>query len=56
RVCVGRNLVAMEMPIFIASLFRRYEFVLDADARLDMVEGFTRDVFECKIGIKRRDV
>ncbi|KAI0309649.1 cytochrome P450 monooxygenase pc-bph, partial [Amylostereum chailletii] len=29
RVCVGRNLVAMEMPIFIASLFRRYEFVLD---------------------------
>ncbi|KAI0309650.1 cytochrome P450 [Amylostereum chailletii] len=55
RACVGRNLVTMEMPIFIASLFRRYEFVLEKpDAKLNLVEGVNREVVECSIGIKRR--
>ncbi len=29
RFCVGRNLVVMELQIIIASLLRRYSFVLE---------------------------
>jgi benzoate 4-monooxygenase len=29
RACVGRNLATLEMTIIIASIFHRYEFVLD---------------------------
>jgi len=29
RACVGRNLAMMEMRIVVASLFRRYSFVLE---------------------------
>ncbi|KAI0315173.1 cytochrome P450 [Amylostereum chailletii] len=55
RACVGRNLVTMEMPVFVASLFRRYGFALEnPDAKLDIVEGFGREVAECYVGMRRR--
>jgi benzoate 4-monooxygenase len=29
RACVGKNLANMELQIFIATIFRRYSFVLE---------------------------
>ncbi|KAI0314105.1 cytochrome P450 [Amylostereum chailletii] len=57
RACVGKNLVMAEMPIIVASLFRRYELVLEnPDVQPVIVEGFARELESCKIGIKRRSV
>ncbi|PFH49587.1 hypothetical protein AMATHDRAFT_147425 [Amanita thiersii Skay4041] len=57
RACVGRNLAFMELQIIIASLLRRYHFVLeDANQPFDTREGFLRKPVMCRVGIKRRDV
>ncbi|KAI0765297.1 cytochrome P450 monooxygenase pc-bph [Fomes fomentarius] len=55
RSCVGRNLASLELLVIVASIFRRYEFVLeDPNAELDTREGFLRKPSECKVGMKRR--
>jgi len=55
RSCVGRNLASMELLIIVASIFRRYEFVLeDPEKHFDTVEGFLRKPVECKVGMRRR--
>jgi len=57
RACVGKNLATMELQIFIASIFRRYTFVLEEpDKKFETMEGFLRKPLECKVGMKRRDI
>ncbi|KXN92561.1 Benzoate 4-monooxygenase [Leucoagaricus sp. SymC.cos] len=56
RGCVGRNLASLELLIIIASIMRRFDFVLeDPDHILQTREGFLRKPLECRVGIKRRD-
>lgn len=31
RACVGKNLATLELFVIIATVFRRYEFVLESD-------------------------
>ncbi|KAI0826257.1 cytochrome P450 [Irpex lacteus] len=55
RSCVGRNLANMELLIIVASILRRFEFVLEnPDKPFDTAEGFLRKPVECIVGIKRR--
>ncbi|KAH0826593.1 cytochrome P450 [Lanmaoa asiatica] len=57
RACVGRNLASMELLIIIASILRRYHFVLaEPDKPFATREGFLRKPMECRVGIKRRQV
>ncbi|KAG6889134.1 hypothetical protein C0995_003494 [Termitomyces sp. Mi166 len=57
RACVGRNLAFLELQMIVASLLRRYEFVLEREGQvLRTSEGFLRKPLECVLGIKRRDV
>jgi len=56
RACVGKNLANMELQIFIATIFRRYTFVLEDPAKpFDTVEGFLRKPLACRVGMKRRE-
>ncbi|KAI9062240.1 cytochrome P450 monooxygenase pc-bph [Trametes sanguinea] len=57
RSCVGRNLANLELLVIVASIFRRYHFVLEnPDAPLETREGFLRKPLECIVGMKRRNV
>jgi len=57
RACVGRNLASMELLIIIATIFHRYEFVLEQpDKKFETREGFLRKPVECRVGMRRRDV
>ncbi|KAG6849324.1 hypothetical protein H0H93_009416 [Arthromyces matolae] len=57
RACVGRNLAMLELMIIMASLARRYEFVLEKEGQvLQTSEGFLRKPIGCMVGIKRRDL
>ncbi|KAI0336705.1 cytochrome P450 monooxygenase pc-bph [Cubamyces sp. BRFM 1775] len=57
RSCVGRNLANLELLVIIASIFRRYHFVLqDPDAPLETMEGFLRKPLKCVVGMRRRDI
>ncbi|EJC99221.1 cytochrome P450 monooxygenase pc-bph [Fomitiporia mediterranea MF3/22] len=57
RACVGRNLASMELLIIIASIFRRYEFVLEKpDEQFDTREGFLRKPLRCRVGMRRREL
>ncbi|KAJ7216047.1 cytochrome P450 [Mycena pura] len=57
RACIGRNLALLEIVIIVATLFRRYNFVLaEPDKPIETREGFLRKPVHCNVGIKRRDV
>ncbi|OBZ77504.1 Benzoate 4-monooxygenase [Grifola frondosa] len=57
RSCVGRNLASLELLVIVASIFRRYHFVLeDPNADLETREGFLRKPLECRVGMMRRNV
>jgi len=57
RACVGKNLANLELQIFMATIFRRYTFMLEnPEKRFDTVEGFLRKPTSCRVGMKRRDV
>jgi benzoate 4-monooxygenase len=57
RACVGRNLAHMELLIIIATVARRYHFVLQDESKgLETREGFLRKPLACKVGLKRREV
>jgi len=57
RVCVGRNLAELELLLIVATLVRRYHFVLaEPEKPLATHEGFLRKPVRCDVGIKRRDV
>ncbi|KAJ7065052.1 cytochrome P450 monooxygenase [Mycena amicta] len=56
RACVGRNLATLELQIIVASILRRFHFVLeDPEKALETREGFLRKPLRCHVGIKRRD-
>lgn len=55
RSCVGRNLASMELLIIIASILRRYHFVLEEpEHKLETKEGFLRKPVACRVGLRRR--
>jgi len=57
RACVGRNLAFLELQIIVASILRRFHFVLEnPEQPLETREGFLRKPLGCRVGIKRRDV
>ncbi|KAJ7898594.1 cytochrome P450 monooxygenase [Mycena olivaceomarginata] len=57
RACVGRNLAALELSLIIATLLRRYHFVLaEPEKPIETREGFIRRSVGCNVGIQRRDV
>jgi len=56
RACVGRNIAIMELQIIVASLLRRYHFVLEHPGQtLETRDGFLRHTLTCRLGIQRRD-
>ncbi|ESK87653.1 cytochrome p450 [Moniliophthora roreri MCA 2997] len=57
RACVGKNLANLELQIIVASILRKFEFVMeDEGAVLKTSEGFLRKPLRCNVGIKKRDV
>ncbi|EPS94357.1 hypothetical protein FOMPIDRAFT_1134482 [Fomitopsis schrenkii] len=57
RGCIGRNLGMMELFIIVASVFRRYHFVLEnPNQELNTKEGFLRKPVACRVGIQLRAV
>ena len=55
RACVGQNVAMMELQLIVATLFRRYDLVLQQEG-LQCSEGFTTKPVECWVGIKKRRV
>lgn len=53
RACVGQNVAMMELQLILATLFRRYDLVLQQEG-MKCSEGFTKKPKECWVGIKRR--
>jgi len=53
RACVGRNVAEMELALIVATVFRRYEFVLRQDEMLTR-EGFLRKPLGLEVGMRRR--
>ncbi|KAK0244643.1 cytochrome P450 monooxygenase [Armillaria nabsnona] len=57
RACVGRNLANLELQIIVASILKRYHFVLEnPDEVLKVQEGFLRKPIGCRVGMMRREV
>lgn len=56
RACVGKNLAILELFIIMATMFKRYEFVLESDEPLKTREGFLRKPVSTRVGMKRRSV
>ncbi|KAK0204124.1 cytochrome P450 monooxygenase, partial [Desarmillaria ectypa] len=57
RACVGRNLAMLELQIIIASILKRFHFVLESpDEVLEVKEGLLRKPSGCRVGVKRREV
>ncbi|KAK0202468.1 cytochrome P450 monooxygenase [Desarmillaria ectypa] len=56
RACIGRNLANLEMPIIVASILKRFHFVLEnPDEKLEVHEGFLRKPITCRVGMQRRE-
>ncbi|RKF61168.1 Benzoate 4-monooxygenase [Erysiphe neolycopersici] len=53
RACIGRNLAMMQLHLMIATLIRRYDFILYSES-LETREGFIRKPIRCMIGLKKR--
>ncbi|KAF8586633.1 cytochrome P450 monooxygenase pc-bph [Ramaria rubella] len=57
RACVGKNLAVMELYTIIATIFRRYEFVLeDPNQPFLTQEGFLRKPLYTRVGMRRRNI
>ncbi|KAK0501634.1 cytochrome P450 monooxygenase [Armillaria luteobubalina] len=57
RACIGRNLANFELQVIIASILKRYDFVLEnPDEVLPVREGLLRKPIGCRVGLKRREV
>ncbi|KAH9949850.1 cytochrome P450 monooxygenase pc-bph [Amylocystis lapponica] len=54
RACIGRNLAQLEMLVLVATIYRRYDTVLEPGQRLPTHDAFIRKVHGFRIGIKRR--
>ncbi|KAK0493478.1 cytochrome P450 monooxygenase [Armillaria luteobubalina] len=57
RACIGRNLAILELQIIIASILKRFHFVLEnPNEDLKVKEHFLRKPTGCRVGVKRREV
>ncbi|KAK0466864.1 cytochrome P450 monooxygenase [Desarmillaria tabescens] len=57
RACIGRNLANLELQIIVASVFRRFHFVLEnPDEKLQIHESVVRKPGSCRVGMKTREV
>ncbi|KAK0202176.1 cytochrome P450 monooxygenase [Desarmillaria ectypa] len=57
RACIGRNLANLELQIIIASILKRFHFVLEnPDEELQIHEDFVRKPVTCRVGLKAREV
>ncbi|KAK0475706.1 cytochrome P450 monooxygenase [Armillaria novae-zelandiae] len=57
RACIGRNLAMLELQIIIASILKRFHFVLEnPNETLEVKENFLRKPTGCRVGVKRREV
>ncbi|KAK0476264.1 cytochrome P450 monooxygenase [Armillaria luteobubalina] len=57
RACIGRNLAILELQIIIASILKRFHFVLENPKEtLEVKEYFLRKPTGCRVGVKRREV
>lgn len=54
RACLGRNLALQQMHIVLATIFHRYNLVLESDAPLPLRDGFVRKPKNCVVGVQRR--
>ncbi|KAK0203125.1 cytochrome P450 monooxygenase [Desarmillaria ectypa] len=56
RACIGRNLANLELQIIVASILKRFHFVLEnPDEGLQVHEGFVRKPITCRVGMKARE-
>ncbi|VDB94145.1 unnamed protein product [Peniophora sp. CBMAI 1063] len=58
RACIGRNLALMDIPVIVATVVRRYDFVLEDASKPDVLpvqEGFLRKPEHCRVGVKVRE-
>ncbi|KAK0493477.1 cytochrome P450 monooxygenase [Armillaria luteobubalina] len=56
RACIGRNLAILELQIIIASILKRFHFVLEnPNQGLEVEESFLRKLTGCRVGVKRRE-
>jgi benzoate 4-monooxygenase len=53
RACVGRNVAEMELALIVATVFRRYDFVLKQEG-METREGFLRKPLALNVGMRRR--
>lgn len=53
RACVGQNVAVMELAIFVATIFRRYEFQ-PRQQNMATREGFLRKPVGLRVGLRRR--
>ncbi|KAF9260594.1 cytochrome P450 [Marasmius fiardii PR-910] len=57
RACVGKNLANLELQIIVASVLRKFHFVMENEGeQLSTSEGFLRKPLRCRVGIQKRDV
>ncbi|PCH44249.1 cytochrome P450 monooxygenase [Wolfiporia cocos MD-104 SS10] len=56
RACIGRNLALMQLHIVLATLFRRFNVVLESDDPLPVQDSFGRRPKQCMVGIKPRNL
>ncbi|KAK0476255.1 cytochrome P450 monooxygenase [Armillaria luteobubalina] len=57
RACIGRNLAILELQIIIASILKRFHFVLEnPNEDLEVQESFLRQPTGLRVGVKRREV
>ncbi|CAE6438968.1 unnamed protein product [Rhizoctonia solani] len=57
RACIGRNLAVMDMLLIAATMFRRYDIQLAReDVKPTIRDSFIRQLYDCDVSIKRRDV
>ncbi|KAF8675106.1 Cytochrome P450 monooxygenase [Rhizoctonia solani] len=57
RACIGRNLAIMDILLIVATIFRRYDLQLGhPDAKPTIRDSVIRQVYDCPIAIKRRDI
>ncbi|CAE6444057.1 unnamed protein product [Rhizoctonia solani] len=57
RACIGRNLAVMDMLLIAATIFRRYDIQLARqDVKPTIRDSFIRQVHDCDVAIKRRDM
>ena len=54
RACVGQNVAVMELSVFVATIFRRYEFQL-RQREMETREGFLRKPVGLRVGMRRRE-